>query len=145
MEGIANERWLPIGDGKSRDDGFWEKSLKLSSRSIETIASNIANADTPNFQAKSLDFQAALANAVRQAAPVELASTNSQHLKAPPQETGDPFVNLRTSLQPSIDNNTVDLDAERAAFAEATVRHRFTMDRAIGEYTGKANWIKALT
>jgi flagellar basal-body rod protein FlgB len=144
MDAINQHRWLPVGTDVHTDDAFWEKSLRLSSRNIELIATNIANADTPNFKARNLDFQAALADAVNQVDRAELAVTHDQHMTPAPQ-SGDPFVNLQTPVQPAIDGNTVDLDAQRAAFAEAVVRHRFTIDRAIGEYKDQADWIKALT
>jgi flagellar basal-body rod protein FlgB len=144
MNAINQYRWLPVGNEVRTDDGFWEKSLSLSSRSIELIATNIANADTPDFKARNLDFQGALADAVKQVDRTELAVTHGQHMTAVPQSR-DPFVDLQTPVQPAIDGNTVDLDAQRAAFAEAVVRHSFTVNRAIGEYKDQADWVKALT
>lgn len=145
MEPISSQQRRPPADP---DEVFWEQSLKLSARNISTIATNIANADTPGYQAKALDFHTALAEVIKQTgAPHAAATTHGRHFQGPPTADAgsDPFVSFRPSTQPSIDGNTVDLDAERAAFSEATVRHQLALDRAIGEYTTMAKWIKGLT
>lgn len=146
MDPINNERWIPVGERRasSKDDAFWEKALRLSDQRIGLIAANIAHADTPKFKASALDFQAALEHATIQVKPIGLSVTARQHLTARPEESVDLFVRYRPGTQPSLDQNTVDLDVERAAFADATVRHQFTLQRAIGEYKDKANWISSL-
>lgn len=146
MNPINNERWIPVGEGRaaSRDGAFWEKALRLSDQRIGLIAANIANADTPNFRASALDFKAALEHATMQVKPIGLSATALQHLTTRPEASADLFVRYRPGTQASLDHNTVDLDVERAAFADATVRHQFTLQRAIGEYKDKANWISSL-
>lgn len=146
MDPINNQRWIPVGEGRagSKDHAFWEKALRLSDQRIGLIAANIANADTPNFKASTLDFKAALEHATMQVKPIGVSVTSHQHLTTRPEESADLFVRYRAGGQPSLDHNTVDLDVERAAFADATVRHQFALQRAIGEYKDKANWISSL-
>jgi len=85
----------------------------------ELLASNIANADTPHYKARDIDFKTALSTAQGAAsvAPVTLARTQAGH------QGGDesPFsgaVRYRAEYQGAVDGNTVNMDVERAAFAE---------------------------
>ncbi len=111
---------------------FHETALKVGGQRQQVIASNMANADTPGFQAKSVDFSAVLARATGEsggpAAPrVTLQATHAGHVG---QSADSNAVVVSSSdaaaaaaSQPSIDGNSVDLDAERAAFADNTVRY----------------------
>ena len=112
---------------------FNETALKIGGQRQQVIASNMANADTPNFKATSVDFADVLARASGEtgsrptAARVAIATTHAGHID---HGAGAGSVVLSTadlteskSTQPSIDGNTVDLDAERAAFADNTVRY----------------------
>jgi flagellar basal-body rod protein FlgB len=87
------------------------------------LASNIANADTPGYRARDIDFKAALATA----SAARAAGKGNTAAPAPARrEEATPLgaeLLYRTALQPSIDNNTVDLDVERAQFADNAVRY----------------------
>ena len=91
----------------------------------QAIASNIANADTPNYKARDLDFRSALEGAMggKVGGPVELARTSSQHLEAKADSLMSQALKYRTETQSSVDGNTVDMDVERAAFAENSVQY----------------------
>ncbi len=91
----------------------------------QAIASNIANADTPHYKARDLDFSSALASAMggKVGGPVELVRTSSQHLEAKADGLMDQALKYRTETQSSIDGNTVDMDVERSAFAENSVQY----------------------
>lgn len=89
----------------------------------ELLASNIANADTPHFKARDLDFKAALAMAQggRGSAavePVALARTQAGHLGAADASPYGDALKYRAEYQGAVDGNTVNMDVERAAFAE---------------------------
>jgi flagellar basal-body rod protein FlgB len=90
----------------------------------QALASNIANADTPHFKARDLDFRSALQSAMGGSAggPVELVRTSVHHLAAQGGAL-DPSMMYRTETQSSVDGNTVDMDVERAAFAENSVQY----------------------
>lgn len=99
---------------------FSQDALKLHTYRQQLIASNIANADTPGYQARDIDFAATLKNAqTAQASPAARAAQPADP-NAPP--LGAELL-YRSTVQRSIDNNTVDLDVERAQFAENTVRY----------------------
>jgi flagellar basal-body rod protein FlgB len=112
---------------------FHETALKVGGQRQQVIASNMANADTPGFKASTVDFSDALARATGEtgsasAAPrVTLHGTRAGHID---RSADSGAVVLSTTdlhpqapTQPSIDGNTVDMDVERAAFADNTVRY----------------------
>lgn len=90
----------------------------------ELLASNIANADTPHFKARDIDFKDALAGAVagRKDASLGLSVTARGHLGGGTESKLAASARYRTEFQPSIDGNTVNMDIERAAFAENALR-----------------------
>lgn len=90
----------------------------------ELLASNIANADTPHFKARDIDFRDALAGAVagRKDASLGLSVTARGHLGGGMESRLAASTRYRTEFQPSIDGNTVNMDIERAAFAENALR-----------------------
>ena len=112
---------------------FHETALKIGGQRQQVIASNMANADTPGFKAGDVNFSDALARATGEtgskalAPAVTISTTRAGHIDtgagagAVVLSTAD-LVD-RTSTQPSIDANTVDMDVERAAFADNTVRY----------------------
>jgi flagellar basal-body rod protein FlgB len=108
---------------------FNESALSLRAQRQELIASNIANADTPNFKARDIDFASAMQGALAKANPAAgnpLAATNKGHIqpaadgKALPD--GTPVL-YRGVVQGSVDGNTVDMDVERNQFADNAVRY----------------------
>ncbi|MGA2551702.1 MAG: flagellar basal body rod protein FlgB [Burkholderiaceae bacterium] len=104
---------------------FQEQALKLSGERQQMVASNIANADTPNYQAVDMNFAQALQRVQSNTPTVALATTAPGHL-APSAESTQ-IANAAvysTAPQPSLDGNTVDMDQQRATFAEATVQYQ---------------------
>jgi flagellar basal-body rod protein FlgB len=90
----------------------------------ELLASNIANADTPNYKARDIDFKSALANALSgRASAGTLSKTDSRHLSG--ADGSAPYgaaTMYRTEYQAAVDGNTVNMDIERSAFAENSVQ-----------------------
>lgn len=104
---------------------FHQTALSLRGARQELLASNIANADTPNYKAKDIDFASALQGALSgSTAKLPLAATAKEHLRGATGESvmGAPVM-YRTVLQPSADGNTVDMDVERAQFADNALRY----------------------
>lgn len=111
---------------------FQSQALALRSERSRVLASNIANADTPNYKARDFDFPSALAAATGAqgagtGATVAATRTNPAHLSGAGGASPTPSLQYRQPLQSSVDGNTVDLDAERAAFAENAVRSEATL------------------
>jgi flagellar basal-body rod protein FlgB len=116
---------------------FNQAALNLRSARQELIAANIANADTPNYKARDINFASALQGAMSgsgEKLPVTMSS--SAHLDG--SGNGDSIMGspvlYRTVVQPSADGNTVDMDVERAQFADNALRYeasvKFVSDQA---------------
>jgi len=105
---------------------FQSTALMLRSERQQVLAANIANADTPNYKATDFNFAQALANATGAGAGTaqagQLAITSEGHSSG---SAGSLPVQLkyRTPSQGSVDGNTVEMDAERAQFADNAVHY----------------------
>ena len=100
------------------------RALDLRAQRGEVLASNIANADTPNYKARDLDFASVLRGAMGTAQRVELARTSSRHLTGTGGSAPSAQLQYRVPVQPSIDGNTVELDTELAQFSENALRYQ---------------------
>jgi flagellar basal-body rod protein FlgB len=105
---------------------FHQDALNVHAYRQKLIASNIANADTPGYRARDVDFVAALKNA--QAEQAKLQTSGAPAAAKPKATLGEqgPFgteVLYRNAVQRSADGNTVDADVERAQAAENAVRY----------------------
>lgn len=108
---------------------FNQQAVSLRAQRQEVLSANIANADTPGYKARDFDFNAALRNAmgtssVQRLPNTELNLTASAHIPAKAVAFGEAPLLYRTPYQPSLDGNTVDMDAERVAFADNTLRYQ---------------------
>lgn len=122
--------------GKLDEDlSFHQNALRIRAQRQELIAANIANADTPNFKAKDVDFSAAFKQAmqgVAQQANPGLVKTAAAHLVAQPLENAlnaafPGGVQYRQEMQGSVDGNTVDMDVERNQFTDNAVRYEASL------------------
>ncbi len=115
---------------------FHQTALSLRSARQELLASNIANADTPNYKARDIDFASALKNALGgSAAQLPVVKTSAQHLEGGAGNSilGAPVL-YRRPVQPSADGNTVDMDTERAQFAENALRYEASVKFVSDEF-----------
>lgn len=119
-----------------RELAFVQNALDLRARRQELLAANIANADTPNYKARDIDFQSALRSAMGAAGgPLALSRTSAGHIdKSADSVGGLAEAKYRTVLQPSLDGNTVDTDIERGHFAENAIHYQFLLERARGTF-----------
>lgn len=93
--------------------GVHGTALSLRSQRMGVLASNIANASTPGFKAKDIDFQAALRATETPGGNVDRATSAATRFRVP--------------SQPSMDGNTVELATEQTAFAENAVAYQTTL------------------
>ncbi len=120
--------------------GIHEKALYLRSKRTSILASNIANADTPNYKAKDLDFRSILSQS-QQAASLPLRQNNPRHIP-PAQNSFASELQYRNPYQASLDGNTVDPQLEKAAFSENAVRYQATLRFIGGKFKGLLTAIK---
>ena len=105
-----------------REIGFMEQGLKLRSQRQQVLATNIANADTPNYKAQDIDFNKAMKSALSGTGTNSgLVTTNPRHVTDVSQ--GAAQVQARKQLQNSADANTVDMDVEQSQFAENALQY----------------------
>lgn len=105
---------------------FQQEALSLRNERQSVIAANIANADTPGFKARDFDFASRLSESVergKRADGVTLSTTSSRHLPGQGVTMTKEELAYRIPMQSSIDGNTVEMDTERVAFADNTVRY----------------------
>ena len=88
--------------------GIHGTALELRSQRMSMLASNIANAATPNYKARDMDFAQALR-------------------KASDGESIESAIEYRVPLQPSLDGNTVEMSTEQTAFAENALAYRSSL------------------
>lgn len=100
--------------------GIHAKALLLREQRMRLIAENIANADTPGYKARDLDFKAALAQA-----------------EAVSHEALAPFIGYRVPIQPDTgDGNSVDMQLEKMALAENAVGYETALRFVNGKLQG---------
>jgi len=105
--------------------GIHEPALLLQGQRIGILATNIANADTPNYKARDIDFSAVLAHS--DAAPLPLAVTQASHIAMNDGPTPSADLKYRNPYQASLDGNTVEMPVEQAAFSENNVRYQASL------------------
>jgi len=107
---------------------FHSSALRLRSERQQVLAANIANADTPGYKAADFDFGRALAGAVGagDASTARMVATNPGHL-APRTGSAAQSIQYRIPTQSSVDGNSVEMDTERANFADNAIRYEASL------------------
>lgn len=100
-----------------KDFALHERALRFRSQRMEVLSSNIANADTPNFKARDIDFR----QVMKTVRPDALTTTQAQHYEleggVPPDQAA---LKYSIPFNTSFDGNTVELSMEQAKFGKAT-------------------------
>lgn len=121
---------------------FHQNALRVRGQRQELIAANIANADTPNYKARDIDFNSAMKSAMATATAASantqvpksaqsVTKTSALHLDGIPSNssfsnTSDQTL-FRPIIQGSVDGNTVDMDVERNQFADNAIRYEASL------------------
>ena len=126
-------------DRLDRYFGVHGAALTLRSERMQILASNIANAATPGYKARDLDFSAMLSAQGGTTGP-RIVATHSGHLGG--AATDQPQLLYRQPLQPSLDGNSVELATEQLQFAETAVRYRSTLSILGGRIGGLMSALK---
>ncbi|WP_022975799.1 flagellar basal body rod protein FlgB [Nevskia ramosa] len=119
--------------------GIHAEAMSVQRKRMEVLSANIANADTPGFQARDVDFASTLASVIKsdsQGAPRTL-TTDARHIPMNLNPAGDGSrLAYRVPMQPSVDGNTVDVQIEQAKFAEAALHYQASLQFADGRIRG---------
>ena len=105
--------------------GIHEQALLLQGQRVGILATNLANADTPNYKARDIDFSAVLAHS--DAAQLPLQVTDGAHIAMNDGTTPSADLMYRNPYQASLDGNTVEMPVEQAAFSENNVRYQASL------------------
>lgn len=113
--------------------GDFPSHLSLYGERSSLLAANIANADTPGFKARDIDFRSVLAKAGGE--KMVMKTTHADHLGGSSAVSSPDFM-YRIPTQPSVDGNTVDTQVEQAEFAQNAVRYQSTLTFLNGKFRG---------
>ena len=118
--------------------GIHPLAIEVRNRRTELLASNMANADTPHYKARDLDFRSILKGA--QPTTLRLTTTHPSHQQP---KAIDPWeVLYREPYQPSLDGNTVEIEQEHIRFAENALQSQASLSFLDGEISGLRTSIK---
>ncbi|MGL9723580.1 flagellar basal body rod protein FlgB [Sodalis sp. (in: enterobacteria)] len=116
---------------------FQQTTLNILNRRQDVLAANIANADTPGYQARDIPFTRELRRAIEQGQQrsnnLSLSLTSQQHIPAEGVAHVDNSLLYRIPDQPSADGNTVDMDRERVNFADNGMKYQASLSFINGQ------------
>lgn len=120
---------------------LYERALDVRSAVHETIASNMANEETPGYKARHLPFQETFSAVLRGESPIGAATTNSRHIGI--GSNGSDIFNhtIKQNVGAGLDENTVNLEKEMTLMAENTILYMAVSQFLDGRFEG---WKKAI-
>jgi len=121
---------MPISFDKAL--GNLPGNLALYGQRSSLLASNLANADTPGFKARDIDFRKVLAKAGGD--QVSLKTTQGAHLGGASTAISGAARLYRVPMQPSVDGNTVDTQVETAEFTRNSIQYQSTLTFLNGKF-----------
>ncbi len=104
--------------------GIHEQALQVRTRRMEVLAQNIANADTPNFKARDIDFRTVLAEAG--SLSTSMAATRASHYADGEAPDAD-GLRYRIPFNTAMDGNTVEMSVEQAQYGKAAAQYQATL------------------
>lgn len=110
--------------------GIHEAAFRVRNERSQLLANNLANADTPNFKAKDIDFRKALSDASMDldTSSSQMQRTHSGHIAENGLPTTSSFLMYRQPTQPALDGNTVETHIEKAQFMENSLQQQATLE-----------------
>ena len=112
--------------------GVHPHAMSVRSFRAEVLANNLANADTPDFKSRDVDFQSLLTNSTKTS--LSMTRTHPKHFAG--KVTEDLGVLYRNPTQPAIDGNTVDTQIEQAAYTENAIQYNASFEFTNARFKG---------
>ena len=124
-----------------RHFGIHAAALEFRSTRSRVLASNLTNADTPNFKARDIRFADVMkaqetSNAGRGVPAVRMAATHHRHISLGGADTAAGRLLYRNPYQPTLDGNTVEAEVEQGKFAENAVQYQASLMFLTGKIRG---------
>lgn len=119
--------------------GIHEQAIAVRKERQNILANNLANADTPNFKARDIDWRAQM-NAAKESLDQthfkpDLVKTNGRHIEGFADLSTDDYLKYRQPTQPALDGNTVETHIEKAQFMENSMQYQATLEFLNGKIT----------
>ena len=119
--------------------GVHPQSLDLLSKRMEVLAQNIANADTPHYKARDVDFRSVLS----ESRTTTLRATHAKHLEvAELEDVNAGGIMYRNPFNASFDGNTVELNVEHAQYGKAAADYQATLNFLENRISGMRKALK---
>ena len=119
--------------------------MALRGERANLLANNIANADTPGFKARDIDFKSVLAAQQNQntyTTNERLSASNPSHMAGQAEQSLSTDLKYRTPLMPSLDGNSVDIQLEQTEFAQNSLQFMASLRFVNGKFQGMMSAIK---
>jgi len=114
--------------------GIHDNALLVRSERSSILANNLANADTPGFKARDIDFKAILSGEVDRQSNLSVDRTSSRHIEG--RSSGGYESLYRSPMQPSIDGNTVDENIENTEFTTNAMGYNASFEFLNSKFKG---------
>ncbi|MBW7469583.1 flagellar basal body rod protein FlgB [Marinobacter sp. F4218] len=121
--------------------GIHQYALEARVKRAEVLANNMANADTPGFKARDVDFRAVMQRAQQAASGFEMAKTDAGHMDTS-SGASDSELLYRTPHQPSVDGNTVDAQQEQTRFMRNAMDYQASFQFLSSKFSGLTKALK---
>ncbi|MDX1635612.1 MAG: flagellar basal body rod protein FlgB [Marinobacter sp.] len=121
--------------------GIHEHAVNARVRRAEVLANNLANADTPGYKARDIDFRSMLEQA-EAASGFEMARSHANHMSVGDGGGADGELLYRVPQQPSVDGNTVDTQQEQSRFMRNAMDFQASFQFLNSKFTGLSKAIK---
>jgi len=119
--------------------GIHPQALALREKRSEILAANLANADTPDYKARDLDFKAVLSQTMNSES--RLSQTRENHMANAQDVLGADLL-YRNPQQASLDGNTVETHIEQAKYAENAVQYEASLRFINNKFSGLMSAIR---
>ncbi|NVK31681.1 MAG: flagellar basal body rod protein FlgB [Gammaproteobacteria bacterium] len=116
-----------MGSSLDKALGIHDDALKLREQRASILAGNIANAETPNYKARDIDFQSVLQRMSSNSEQLQPTATSGMHLGGAGEFMSDRDLLFRRAVNPSLDGNTVDTQMEYLEFARNTAQYQASL------------------
>jgi flagellar basal-body rod protein FlgB len=115
--------------------GIHQPALEARIKRAEVLANNLANADTPGFKARDIDFGAMMQKAKQDMNGLGMEKTHDRHMDISSMAPDSELL-YRVPHQPSVDGNTVDTQQEQSRFMRNAMEYQASFQFLNGKVTG---------
>jgi flagellar basal-body rod protein FlgB len=114
-----------------------DDAMIMRGKRASILASNIANADTPNYKARDIDFKSMLKQANNQQSnSLNMVSTHRDHISLNSASHSNVSLKYRNPLHASLDGNTVDSHVEQSKFSQNALQYQTSFTFLNGSVKG---------